>query len=143
MKELMETRNKVAGWQDRLDIPVNVGFAGGDLPARYFAAAVVLFLTIAVLPPLKLTYSTLKIFALLASMSGTILLMGGLVFSRKTHFAGIMLIPTAFLMMGLAGWQWNWFAVLLGVIAFAWIAQNLITKRCGINKLLGIDSCSN
>lgn len=143
MKELMETRNTAANWQERFNIPINVGFAGGDMPARYFTAAAILLLTIAVMPPLKLTYSALKIFALLASMSGTILLMAGLVFSQKTHFAGIMLIPTAFLMMGLAGWQWNWFAVLLGVIALAWIAQNLITKRCGINKLLGIDSCSN
>ncbi|MCG3118062.1 MAG: hypothetical protein ALAOOOJD_00196 [bacterium] len=139
----METHNKAAGWQDRLNIPINVGFAGGDLPARYFAAVTVLFLTIAFMPPLNLTYSTVKIFSLLASMSGTILLMAGLVFSQKTHFAGLMLIPTAFLMMGLAGWQRGWLAALLGVIVLAWIAQNLITKRCGINKLLGIDSCRN
>ena len=139
----METTNKLSlsSLPDRFNIPLNVGPVGGDLPARYFAATVVLLLTIAAAPPLQLTYSTVKIFSLLASMSGTILLMAGLVFSQKTHFAGIMLIPTAFLMMGLASWGWTWAAVLIGIIVLGWIAQNLITKRCGINKLLGIESC--
>jgi uncharacterized membrane protein YfhO len=137
----MQRLNKFNSFQDRFNIPLNVGFAGGDLPARYFAAAVVLLLTIAAAPPLKLSYGALKIFDLLASMTGTILLMAGLAFSQKTHFAGILLILTALLMMGLAGWEWNWVAVLIGVIVLAWIAQNLVTKRCGINKMLGIDSC--
>jgi hypothetical protein len=138
----METSNKFALIQDRFNIPLNVGFAGGDLPARYFAAAVVTFLTIVAAPPLQFSYSALKIFALLASMSGTILLMAGLVFSQKTHFAGVMLIPTAFIMMGLASQEWRWAAVLAGLAVLGWIAQNVVTKRCGINKLFGINSCS-
>jgi cell division protein FtsW (lipid II flippase) len=137
----MEASNKLPSLQNPFNIPLNVGFAGGDLPARYFAAAVVLFLMIAAAPPLKLSYGTLKIFDLLASMSGTILLMAGLVFSQKTHYAGGMLILTALLMMWLSGREWSWLAVILGVIVLGWMLQNLLTKRCGINKLLGIDSC--
>jgi hypothetical protein len=101
----------------------------------------VLLLTIAAAPPLQLTYSTLKLFSLLASMSGTILLMAGLVFSQKTHFAGIMLIATSLSGMLLASWDLVWVAIMIDLIVLGWIAQNLITKRCGINKLLGIDSC--
>jgi len=137
----MESNNKLAVLQDRFHIPVNVGLAGGDLPTRYFAATIIFLLTIAMAPPLRLPYSTVKIFSLLASMSGTILLMAGLVFSQKTHFAGVMLIPTTCVMMLLAGWGWGWMAVLLGLIVLGVIGQNLITKRCGINKLFGIQSC--
>jgi len=137
----MEAINKLAALPERFNIPINVGLAGGDLPTRYFAAAVVLLLTVAAAPPLQLAYGAVKIFSLLASMSGTILLMAGLVFSQKTHFAGIMLILTAFTMMLLAGWDFGWPAMLIGLIVLGMIGQNLITKRCGINKLLGIDSC--
>jgi len=137
----MEALNKLNSFQDRFNIPLNVGFAGGDLPARYFAAAVVLLLTIAAAPPIKLSYGALKIFDLLASMSGTILLMAGLVFSQKTHYAGVMLILTALLMMWLSGRQWSWVAVILGVSVLGLMLQNLFTKRCGINRMLGIDSC--
>ncbi|MDZ7359880.1 MAG: hypothetical protein ONB46_04030 [candidate division KSB1 bacterium] len=137
----MEALNKLNSFQDRFNIPLNVGFAGGDLPARYFAAIVVLLLTIAGAPPMKLSSGALKILDLLASMSGTILLMAGLVFSQKTHFAGIVLILTALLMMALVSWERGWMAVLTGAVVLAWIAQNLVTKRCGVNKLLGINSC--
>jgi hypothetical protein len=67
--------------------------------------------------------------------------MAGLVFSQKTHFAGVMLIPTALMIMGLASREWRWAAVLVGLIVLGWITQNLVTKRCGLNKLLGINSC--
>lgn len=137
----MESNNKLAVLQDRFNVPVNVGLVGGDLPTRYFAAVSVFFLTIAIAPPLRLPYSAVKIFSLLASMSGTILLMAGLVFSQKTHFAGVMLIPTAFIMMLLTGWNLGWLAVLFGLVVLGLIGQNLITKRCGVNKLLGIQSC--
>lgn len=137
----MQANNKLAILQDRFNIPINVGMIGGDLPTRYFAAAVVILLTIGVVPPLRLPYSTVKIFSLLASMSGTILLMAGLVFSQRTHFAGILLIPTAFGIMLLAGWNLSWLAVLLGLAVCGLIGQNLITKRCGINKFFGIQSC--
>ncbi len=127
-----------------LDIPLNVGFEGGDLPARYYAAAVIMALAIAAAPPVRLAYSALKISALLASMSGTLLLMAGLVFSQKTHYAGIMLIPLPIVLLWLvgAGASFAWLAVLLGLAFFGWGAQNLVTKRCAVNKLLGINSCS-
>lgn len=137
----MEPNNPLAVLQDRFNIPVNVGTVGGDLPTRYFAAAIILFLTIAIAPPLHLTAGMLKIFSLLASMSGTILLMAGLVFSQRTHFAGVMLIITAFSMMLLATSVSGCVAIFIGLIALGSIAQNLITKRCGINKLFGIQSC--
>jgi len=139
----METKNNLLTIvPNRLNIPLNVGLAGGDLPARYFAAGAVLFLTIVALPPLQFSYSTVKILALIASMCGTILLMAGLVFSQKTHFAGLMLIGAAFMMMGLAGWSMPWLAVLFGVIILGMMGQNFMTKRCGINKLFGVNSCS-
>jgi len=146
----MEAINKLAALPERFNIPINVGTAGGDLPTRYFATAAVLLLTIVIAPPLKLAYSTVKIFSLLASMSGTILLMAGLVFSQRTHYAGVMLILTSLLMLWLASltsesgastW-WAWLAVLIGLIVLGLMAQNLFTKRCGINKLFGIQSCS-
>lgn len=137
----MESNNKLAALQSRFNIPVNVGMIGGDLPTRYFAAAVILLLTVAAAPPWRLPQSAIKICSLLASMSGTALLMAGLVFSQRTHFAGVMLISSALLMMVLAGWNLSWLAVLVGLIVLAVIGQNLLTKRCGINKWFGIQSC--
>ncbi len=126
------------------DIPLNVGLQGGDLPTRYYSTAVMLALSIAAAPPVALSPSTLTISALLASMSGTILLMAGLVFSQKTHYAGIILIPGPSLLAWLAGAgrELAWLAVFLGFVVVGWGAQNLITKRCGVNKLLGLNSCS-
>jgi hypothetical protein len=125
-----------------LNIPLNVGLQGGDLPARYYAVSVILALSIATAPPLDLSDSALKISALLASMSGTLLLMAGLIFSQKTHYAGIMLIPLPFMLVWLAGAGLAWLGVFLGLVFAGWGVQNLVTKRCGINKLLGINSCS-
>lgn len=138
----MAADNKLAVLPDRFNVPINVGMIGGDLPTRYFAAGIMLLLTIVIAPPLRVPYSTVKIFCLLASMSGTTLLMAGLVFSQKTHFAGVMLIPAALLMRLLAGWNLSWPAVLVGLVVLGMIGQNLITKRCGINKLFGIQSCA-
>jgi hypothetical protein len=42
----------------------------------------------------------------------------------------------------LAGAGLAWLAVLLGLVFFGFGVQNLATKRCGINKLLGVNSCS-
>jgi hypothetical protein len=122
-------------------IPVNVGFKGGDLPTRYFAGAVMATLTTLSAPPIGSTHSALKIAVLLAAMSGTILLMAGLVFSQKTHYAGIMLIPAPFLILWLTNWGLPWLAVIVGVMLIGFITQNVITRRCGINRLLGITSC--
>jgi hypothetical protein len=124
-----------------LNIPLNVGLQGGDLPARYYSTAVFLALSIATAPPVQLSPITLKISALLASMSGTMLLMAGLVFSQKTHYAGVLLIPVPFIQLWLAGAGQAWLGVLVGLAFAGWGVQNLVTKRCGVNKLLGINSC--
>jgi hypothetical protein len=134
--ELIKTQKSL------LAIPQNVGLQGGDLPTRYYAAGVILALSIATAPPVHLAYGALKIAALLASMSGTLLLMAGLVFSQKTHYAGISLIPLPVLLIWLAGAGLAWLAVVLGLTVFGLGVQNLVTKRCGINKLLGVNSCS-
>lgn len=132
------------GWlQDRLaSSTVNVGADGGDLPTRRFALLVVASLTVLAVPPLGVSYSALKISALAASMAGTLFLMDGLVFAQKTHYAGIMLIPTPLLMIGLSRLGARWLAVALGLIVLGAIVQNLVTSRCGINRLLGINSCT-
>jgi hypothetical protein len=125
-----------------LNIPLNVGLQGGDLPARYYSTGVILALSILSAPPVQFSPITLKLAALLASMSGTMLLMAGLVFSQKTHYAGVLLIPVPFILLWLAGAGLAWLAVIFGLAFTGWGVQNLVTKRCGINKLLGINSCS-
>lgn len=141
----MSTTTELAKAQKSLfAIPLNVGLQGGDLPARYYAVVVILALSIATALtelPIHLSYSALKISALLASMSGTMLLMAGLVFSQKTHYAGVLLIPVPFMVLWLAGAGLAWLGAFLGLMFAGWGVQNLVTKRCGINKLLGINSC--
>jgi hypothetical protein len=127
--------------KDFLDLPLNVGFEGGDLPARYFAALMILTLVVVAAPPAQVSYKALKISTLLISMSGTILLMAALVFSQKTHYAGMLLIAVSFLILGLAGLDLKWPGVVIGLAFLGWVAQNLVTRRCGVNKLLGINSC--
>jgi hypothetical protein len=139
----MTTTAELAKTQKSLfDIPLNVGLQGGDLPTRYYSTGVILALSIMAAPPAHFSPLALKISALLASMSGTMLLMAGLVFSQKTHYAGIMLIPAPFMLMWLAGAGLAWLAVFLGLVFVGWGVQNLVTKRCGVNKLLGLNSCS-
>lgn len=123
-------------------LPANVGMEGGDLPTRRIALLVVASLTVLAAPPFAVSYSTLKICALLSSMSGALFLMAGLAFLQKTHYAGIVLVPTPLLMIGLCGLGVSWLAVGVGFLAAAVIVQNLVTSRCGINKLLGINSNS-
>ncbi|MGH7597614.1 MAG: hypothetical protein ACREOI_14770 [bacterium] len=126
-----------------LSIPLNVGLQGGDLPARYYSTGVFLALSIMSAPPVHLSPVALKLSALLASMSGTMLLMAGLVFSQKTHYAGVLLIPVPFILLWLAGAGLAWLGVFVGLAFAGWGVQNLVTKRCGVNRLLGINSCSH
>jgi hypothetical protein len=42
-----------------------------------------------------------------------------------------------------AGRELAWLAVFLGLVLVGWGVQNLVTKRCGVNKLLGLNSCSS
>lgn len=120
----------------------NVGSVGGDLTARRFTLVVMLLLTVLALPWLGLSYGVVKIAALLGAMAGTLFLMAGLVFLQKTHFAGFVLIPAPLAMVGLSALGWRWAAVLFGAAVIGWVGQNLITRRCGLNQLLGINSCS-
>jgi hypothetical protein len=120
----------------------NVGSVGGDLTARRFALVVMLLLTLLAVPWLGLSYGVVKIAGLLGAMAGTLFLMAGLVFLQKTHFAGFVLIPAPLAMVGLSALGWRWAAVLFGAAVIGWVGQNLITRRCGLNQLLGINSCS-
>lgn len=120
---------------------VNVGVAGGDLPARRFALAVTTSLTILALPPLGVSAATLKLAAILVAMSGTLLLMAGLVFLQKTHYAGVMLIPSAGLILLVSQMGSRMGAVAIGLVFCAVMAANLLTCRCPLNRALGINSC--
>jgi hypothetical protein len=124
-----------------LNFNINVGAEGGDLPTRRFSVIVMLALTIMAVPWLGLSHSALKITALAAAMAGTLFLMAGLVFLQKTHFAGMVLIPAPLAMAGLSSLGWRWAAVLVGIGVIGWLVYNLVTRRCGLNKLLGINSC--
>jgi hypothetical protein len=124
-----------------LNFNINVGAEGGDLPTRRFSVIVMLALTVMAVPWLGLSHSAVKITALAAAMSGTLFLMAGLVFVQKTHFAGLVLIPGPLAVAGLSALGWRWAAVLFGMAVIAWLVQNLVTRRCGLNKLLGINSC--
>jgi hypothetical protein len=121
---------------------VNVGVRGGDLAARRFAILVTLGLTVLALPPLGVSDSALRLAAVAVAMSGTLLLMAGLVFLQKTHYAGIMLIPAAGGMLALAQSGHRFGAVVVGFLFFVVMAFNLVTRRCLLNRLLGIQSCS-
>lgn len=125
-----------------LNLSTNVGVEGGDLAARRFALIVMLLLTLIALPWMGLSYGAVKIAALVGAMAGTLFLMGGLVFLQKTHFAGLVLIPGPLVMVAFSAIGWRWVAVLVGLLMIAWLVQNLVTRRCGLNKLLGINSCT-
>ena len=125
-----------------LNFGANVGVDGGDLAARRFALIVMLLLVLIALPWMGLSYGAVKIFALAGAMAGTLFLMLGLVFLRKTHFAGLVLIPAPLVMVAFSAIGWRWVAVLWGLLVIGWLVQNLVTRRCGLNKLLGINSCS-
>ncbi|MDZ7344954.1 MAG: hypothetical protein ONA90_10630 [candidate division KSB1 bacterium] len=136
----MASINSFADLMQSKFIPINVGVRGGDLPTRYFAGVVISALTIIAVPQVGASFTTLKLSCLLIAMSGTILLMAGLVFSQRTHYAGILLIPAPLLILWLANLNLRWLAVMLGIVVLGWIVQNVVTKRCGVNKLLGISS---
>lgn len=121
---------------------MNVGPAGGDLASRQFAFAVTAGLTLMALPPLGVSESALKLAALAVGICGTLLLMAGLVFLQKTHYAGIVLIVSsgAFLALSSPGSRPG--ASALGVVFLFVIAANLWNRRCGLNHMLGINSCA-
>jgi hypothetical protein len=125
-----------------MNFQINVGVEGGDLTARRFALITMLIITIMAVPWLGFSHAAVKIAALLGAMSGTLFLMAGLVFLQKTHFAGLMLLPGPLAMAALSSVGWRWAAVLFGAAFIGWMVQNLVTRRCGLNRLLGINSCT-
>ena len=125
-----------------MNFQINVGTEGGDLTARRFALIMMLVITIMAVPWLGFSHAAVKIAALLGAMSGTLFLMAGLVFLQKTHFAGLILLPGPLGMAALSSGGWRWSAVLFGVICISWMVQNLVTRRCGLNRLLGVNSCT-
>lgn len=137
---MSESSSVVEFRKSKFEVPINVGIRGGDLPTRYFAGIALLWLTLTAFPPLGFSYHALKVSALLVGMSGTILLMSGLVFAQKTHYAGLMLIPAPFVLLALVAWNTHWAAVLAGLLFIGMITINLVTKRCGVNRLFGIVS---
>lgn len=119
----------------------NVGEVGGDLPARRFALAVTTTLTLLALPPLGVSESTLKLASIVVAMCGTLFLMAGLVFLQKTHYAGMMLIPAAGLILLVSQFGSRVGAFGIGALFCAVMAANLLTCRCALNRMLGINSC--
>jgi len=128
----------MATWLQSL--PSNVGEKGGDLTARRIAFVVVAALTVLTIPWLHVSAGMLRICALVASMAGTLFLMAGLAFLQKTHFAGVMLITVPLILSAVVGWGLSWLAVGLGLVVMAVMGQNLATRKCGFNKMMGVDS---
>ena len=118
----------------------NVGADGGDLAARRFALLMTAILTVLPLPSFEISASTLKLASLAVAMSGTLFLMAGLVFLQKTHYAGIMLVPSASAIMAITQVGGRLEASLVGLMFSLTIAWHSLTRRCPINRLLGIDS---
>ena len=125
-----------------VNFSVNVGTVGGDITARRFALIMMLVITLMAVPWLGFSHAAVKIAALVGAMAGTLFLMAGLVFLQKTHFAGLILLPGPLGMVALSSIGWRWGAVLFGVLFIAWLVMNLVTRRCGLNQLLGINSCT-
>jgi len=122
--------------------PENVGPRGGDLASRRFALIVSATLTVLALPPLSVADGVFRILGLAVALSGALLLMAGMVFLQKAHYAGLMLIPLSCGMVALVHLGSRLGAVVLGIFFCGIMLTNLITRRCGLNRLLGIDSCA-
>lgn len=119
-----------------------MGPVGGDLASRRFAFLVTGGLTAMALPLSGASEGALKLAALTVAICGTLFLMAGLVFLQKTHYAGIMLIISAAAMLALAGNGARSAASALGAAFMFIIAANLWNRRCGLNHLMGINSCA-
>jgi hypothetical protein len=119
---------------------INVGFKGGDLQTRVFTATVTLILIVLVAPPTGVSDGAIRIATLASAIAGTVFLMTGLVFTARTHYAGLVLTALPLIVKLLVGWQARWIAVVIGIAALGGSILNLTTRRCGLNKLLRISS---
>ena len=120
---------------------INVGVKGGDLPTRVVAGILVAGITILAAPIVAVSPSIVKIAGLASAEIGSILLMLGLFLAQKTHYAGLLLLPTPLVQIWCVSEGYGWIAVGVGLWILIWIGQNILTRRCGLNKLLGINSC--
>jgi hypothetical protein len=77
---------------------------------------------------------------MLVAMCGTLFLMAGLVFLQKTHYAGMMLIPVSGLILVASRFGGRLGAAVIGAAFCAVMAANLRTRRCGLNRIPGINS---
>ena len=116
----------------------NVG--GGDLVTRIIATALLITLTLTVLPQLKVPYPLLKIALLAASELGLICVMLGMFFRAKTYFAGFQLFIASLTILALASRQVPYAGILVGFIFVAFGVQELVSKRSRLNALLGVSS---
>jgi hypothetical protein len=114
---------------------------GGDMPTRVFATFGIAVLIVMSIPGTSVQFPAFKIAALIGSEIGAVFLMLGLFFSRKTHFAGLTLILIPLLMLWFVWADLSWVAIGIGLMSLAEGLLNLTTRKCGINKLLGVNSC--
>lgn len=122
-------------------LTANVGTEGGDLQTRIFSLVVLVGLSWSAIPYSGVSLPTLKVFSLFVSIIGTILLMMGLVFARKTHYAGLLLLIVPLIIYWAAGAGIRWMTYSVGTLSVIGVIQNIATRRCGVNKLLNINSC--
>lgn len=127
----------------RIQSKRNLGWENGDMQSRLLAVVVMLPLTWIVSPFSWTEIPLAAISSLLTSVLGALLLMTGLVFNQKTHMAGITLLLFPSLMYFAVQNQAPYVGFSLGCIALLWLFQNVLTKKCGLNALLGINSCSS
>ncbi|MGH7657076.1 MAG: hypothetical protein ACREL6_02500 [Gemmatimonadales bacterium] len=119
----------------------NVGASGGDYAARLAAALLFIMLLLMLVPAFSVPYSNFKIAALVSMEVGLVFLMMGLFLGQMTYFAGINLFFVPLAMLLLRGFGWSWVAFAFGAVFLIMGIQNLVTRRCGLNALLGIRSC--
>lgn len=116
----------------------NIG--GGDFATRVIAVAVLLVLSIGVLPQLAVPYPLLKIALLSASELGLMCVMLGMFFKAKTYFAGLQLFVASLVVLALASKRVPYAGTVVGFVFVVTGIQELITKRSRLNALLGVNS---
>lgn len=119
---------------------INVGLKGGDLQTRMLTATTLVILIVLAAPPTGVSDDVLRIITLASAIAGTVFLMTGLVFAARTHYAGIVLTGVPLIFKLLVGWQFRWIAVVIGLAVLSGSIINLTTRRCGLNKLLHLNS---
>lgn len=122
-------------------LTANVGTVGGDLQTRIFSLVVLVGLSWSAIPYSGVSLPFLKVFSLFVSIIGAFLLMMGLVFSRKTHYAGLVLLIVPLIIYWAAGAGIRWMTYSVGTLSLIGVIQNIATRRCGVNRLLNINSC--